>query len=68
MDGASFLCKVAGEFYEVKLAGKNCKEAIFTRFAGFRLSAPLPYGNPLARALPIGRRFLIKYPGHKFFV
>ena len=39
MDGALFLCKVAGEFYEVKLAGKNCMEAFFPAFQGsaFRL-------------------------------
>jgi len=41
MDGASFLCKVAGEFYEVKLAGKNCMEAFFPAFQGSAI-APLP--------------------------
>ena len=40
--------------------GKNCTDAIFTRFPGFRLSAPLPDGNPLARALPIGARLVGK--------
>ena len=33
---------------------------IFPRFPGFRgsLPAPLPNGNPLARALPIGARLI----------
>ena len=60
MDGASFLCKVAGEFYEVKLADKNCMEAFFPAFQGSAI-APLPYGNGCA-ALPIGRRLYGKYP------
>ena len=37
MEGASYLGIGTGEFYEGKLAGKNCMEAIFTRFPGFRL-------------------------------
>ena len=59
MDGVSFLCKVAGEFYEVKLAGKNCKEAFFPAFQGsaFRLHC-LRNGSA---ALPIGARFYLLY-------
>ena len=38
-----------------KLVGRNCMDAISTRFPGFRLSPPLPNGNAF-RALPIGAR------------
>jgi len=41
-----------------KLAGKNAKEGVFTRFAGFRC-ASLPNGNGYA-ALPIGARLFGK--------
>ena len=41
------LAKKAGEFYEVKLVGKNCMDAISTRFPGFRLSPPLPMATRL---------------------
>ena len=34
MDGASFLCAKTRQVFERKLAGKNCKDAIFTRFPG----------------------------------
>ena len=44
MEGASYLGIGTGEFYEGKLAGKNCMEAIFTRFPGFRLRS-IAYGN-----------------------
>jgi len=63
MDGALNVSRTAGEFYEVKLTGRNCMDANSTRFPGFRHSPPLPgfdklthHGNPLARALPIGAR------------
>jgi len=47
MDGASSVSKGTGQFSFGKLMGKNCMEAIFPRFPGFRgpLPAPLPYGN-----------------------
>jgi len=41
---------------------------IFPRFPGFRgsLPAPLPNGNPLARALPIGARLVCEKHGRIF--
>ncbi|HAM78901.1 MAG TPA: hypothetical protein DCP61_06965, partial [Treponema sp.] len=39
--------------------GKNATESIFTRFPGFRLTAPLPDGNGYA-ALSIGARLIGK--------
>ena len=38
-----------------KLTGRNCMDAISPRFPGFR-SRSIAFGNPLARAPPIGRR------------
>ena len=61
MDGAASVSKGTGQFSFGKLMEKNCMEAIFPRFSGFRgsLPAPLPYGNGCA-ALPIGRRLILK--------
>ena len=54
-DGASSVSKAAGQFSAGKLMGKNCMEAIFTRFPGFRLPAPLPQATTSCKqlALPI---------------
>jgi len=43
-DGASFVGSVSGKFSYGKLAGKNAKEGIFTRFPGLRCRS----GPPLA--------------------
>ena len=46
-DGALNVSRTAGEFYEVKLTGRNCMDANSTRFPGFRHSPPLPLATRL---------------------
>jgi len=66
MDGASFVSKRDWQVFFRKLVGKNAKEGVFPRFAGFRYRSiavvrPFDYaqgphhGNGYA-ALPIGAR------------
>ena len=55
MDGASNVGNKNTASFRRKLVGRNCTDAISTRFPGFRLPPPLPNGNGYA-ALPIGAR------------
>ena len=55
MDGASSVSKGTGQFSFGKLMGKNCMEAIFPRFPGFRGALPAPLlRNPLCGPLQSG--------------
>ena len=58
MEGASFVNEISWLVFARKLAGKNAKEGIFSRFPGFRYRS-IRCANGSA-ALPIGARLVGK--------